>query len=235
MDMLFLGFLPRKTCQYHAVPGARYAPVNSIPSLHHSSNSHFSFLFFLCTMVDRREIDEERGMLLEIVAGPLKGERRRIQREGASIGRAVDNTIRLARRRHCHCHHTRHRPSHQEEAPQKSVGSDNQCGTYDYIPVSDAKDCTPPLPRRISTLVSSTRQGEGANAERGCLCVRVSRRFFFPPPPFSLHVCPPPPSPALVSKKLKKLVSEMRPREVCYHITQCDHTNVNPCGTALPF
>lgn len=43
-----------------------------------------------------REIDEERGMLLEIVAGPLKGERRRVRRDGATVGRATDSTIRLA-------------------------------------------------------------------------------------------------------------------------------------------
>lgn len=49
----------------------------------------FTFLGFF-----RREIDEERGMLLEIVAGPLKGERRRVQRDGATVGRATDSTIR---------------------------------------------------------------------------------------------------------------------------------------------
>ncbi|CAM9858483.1 unnamed protein product, partial [Scytosiphon promiscuus] len=44
------------------------------------------------------EIDEEAGMLLEIVAGPLKGESRRIHRDGASVGRATDSTISIADR-----------------------------------------------------------------------------------------------------------------------------------------
>ncbi|CAM9694934.1 unnamed protein product [Pylaiella littoralis] len=44
------------------------------------------------------EIDEERGMLLEIVAGPLKGEMRRVHRGGATVGRATDSTISIADR-----------------------------------------------------------------------------------------------------------------------------------------
>lgn len=55
-------------------------------------------------------------MLLEIVAGPLKGERRRIQREGATIGRAIDNTIRLARRRP-YSQNTRSLPPPPSKAP----------------------------------------------------------------------------------------------------------------------
>ena len=34
-------------------------------------------------------------MLLEIVEGPLKGETRRVLRDGATLGRATENTIRL--------------------------------------------------------------------------------------------------------------------------------------------
>lgn len=49
--------------------------------------------FFSCCS----EIDEERGMLLEIVAGPLKGERRRVRRDGATVGRATESTIRLVK------------------------------------------------------------------------------------------------------------------------------------------
>lgn len=41
-----------------------------------------------------REIDEEKGMLLEIMTGPLKGQLRRVQRDGATVGRATENTIR---------------------------------------------------------------------------------------------------------------------------------------------
>lgn len=41
-----------------------------------------------------REIDEERGMLLEIMTGPLEGELRRVRRDGATVGRATENTIR---------------------------------------------------------------------------------------------------------------------------------------------
>lgn len=33
-------------------------------------------------------------MLLEIVAGPLKGEMRRVHRDGATMGRATESTIR---------------------------------------------------------------------------------------------------------------------------------------------
>lgn len=33
-------------------------------------------------------------MLLEIMTGPLKGELRRVQRDGATVGRATENTIR---------------------------------------------------------------------------------------------------------------------------------------------
>lgn len=33
-------------------------------------------------------------MLLEIVAGPLKGQKRRVQKDGANIGRATESTIR---------------------------------------------------------------------------------------------------------------------------------------------
>ncbi|CAN0439808.1 unnamed protein product [Ectocarpus sp. 12 AP-2014] len=40
------------------------------------------------------EIDEDKGMLLEIVAGPLKGQKRRVQKDGANIGRATESTIR---------------------------------------------------------------------------------------------------------------------------------------------
>lgn len=55
------------------------------------------FLVFSPSVFQRgliREIDEEAGMLLEIVAGPLKGEERRVCKEGATVGRATENTIR---------------------------------------------------------------------------------------------------------------------------------------------
>ncbi|CAN0381503.1 unnamed protein product, partial [Ectocarpus sp. 8 AP-2014] len=44
------------------------------------------------------EIDEDKGMLLEIVAGPLKGQKRRVQKDGANIGRATESTISIADR-----------------------------------------------------------------------------------------------------------------------------------------
>ncbi|CAN0044625.1 unnamed protein product, partial [Choristocarpus tenellus] len=45
-----------------------------------------------------KEIDEQGGMVLDIIAGPLRGEQRRVFQEGATVGRATENTISIADR-----------------------------------------------------------------------------------------------------------------------------------------
>ncbi|CAM9167736.1 unnamed protein product [Phaeothamnion confervicola] len=42
--------------------------------------------------------DDEGAMMLELLSGPLKGERRRVWTEGATVGRATENSISIADR-----------------------------------------------------------------------------------------------------------------------------------------
>ncbi|CAM9608520.1 unnamed protein product [Chrysoparadoxa australica] len=73
--------------------------------------------------------DEEGAMFLEVIAGPLKGERRRIMRDGATVGRATENSISIADRELSRRHSKVEFEGDEDDDPRGDGSMDGSAGS----------------------------------------------------------------------------------------------------------